>query len=372
MTTYSLSNGYSVHLFGSGAIISNGLTVYRLNQLQLQTLLSILDGKCENEHLPYRTVLEKAGIISDSLSDVCAKITGVSGKYYPLGICIELTNSCNLECKHCYKFASPERKEYISMAVIDYVCHNLGGKVKNVLLTGGEPTLHPQFDRIVSDLSRFFNVRLFTNGVLIPRIPESTLRKLDYLRVSLYGRNETSFKEYTGKNCYFETYAGLKRLMSLGIKYEVVIIADDSTIDEMSEYLDHISRYGPFKIKILVPMRIGRGSLITLDVERIRSNLSSLANMYPTVEVEDESIRNRTCTAGWQSLCISQNGKIRPCQTLSEELFNSYHYNELDRYAENEHRMEDFVVNQLTGISDSNVNYLCPYMLRILRKHDSS
>jgi uncharacterized radical SAM superfamily Fe-S cluster-containing enzyme len=65
---------------------------------------------------------------------------------------VELTDSCNLRCPVCYAGSGPERTEHRSLALIEKM---LDAVVRNeghpdvVQLSGGEPTLHPDFFSIV-------------------------------------------------------------------------------------------------------------------------------------------------------------------------------------------------------------------------------
>jgi len=61
---------------------------------------------------------------------------------------VEVTDSCNLRCPVCYAGSGPERTEHRSLAMIEKM---LDAVVRNeghpdvVQLSGGEPTLHPDF-----------------------------------------------------------------------------------------------------------------------------------------------------------------------------------------------------------------------------------
>src|SRR5256885_6975044 len=66
---------------------------------------------------------------------------------------LEITDSCNLRCPVCYAGSGPERTELRSLALIEKM---LDAIVRNeghpdvVQISGGEPTLHPEFFKIVA------------------------------------------------------------------------------------------------------------------------------------------------------------------------------------------------------------------------------
>ena len=90
-----------------------------------------------------------------------------------------MTGRCNLRCRHCF-MESPENRypepsfDLLEQTVAQFVDAN----VAFVSLTGGEPLLHPDFDRLLS-LLRDAGIpvsQIATNGTLVS---ESFLKKLD-------------------------------------------------------------------------------------------------------------------------------------------------------------------------------------------------
>ena len=83
---------------------------------------------------------------------------------------IEVADACNLRCPICYASSGPERQSYRPLNVIarmlDAVVRN-EGEPDVVQISGGEPTIHPQFFEIL-DLARARPIRhlmVNTNGV---------------------------------------------------------------------------------------------------------------------------------------------------------------------------------------------------------------
>ncbi len=85
---------------------------------------------------------------------------------------IAITESCNLNCKYCFA------NEYVNKHRNDITFNNfiiakdfiLSSKEFNgrIGIIGGEPTVHPEFDRILSNLEqdeRVKSVTIFTNGI---------------------------------------------------------------------------------------------------------------------------------------------------------------------------------------------------------------
>ena len=110
---------------------------------------------------------------------------------------INLTNKCNLRCLHCLGDYSEACNSELSYGewkqVIDDLI-SLGIFYINV--SGGEPTQHPHFDKIIDYLSyKGMHFILTTNGIMSKKAKDAILRNKDYLvgvKVSLDGYDAKS------------------------------------------------------------------------------------------------------------------------------------------------------------------------------------
>ena len=104
---------------------------------------------------------------------------------YDCGICpdheqhgcillIEVTDACNLRCPTCYAMSGPERQSHRSLeqieAMLDLAVRN-EGEPSIVQISGGEPTIHPQFFEIMEAVrSRpIHHLMINTNGIRIAK-----------------------------------------------------------------------------------------------------------------------------------------------------------------------------------------------------------
>jgi uncharacterized radical SAM superfamily Fe-S cluster-containing enzyme len=98
---------------------------------------------------------------------------------------LELTDSCNLRCPVCYAGSGPERTEHRPLALIekmlDAVVRN-EGKPDVVQLSGGEPTLHPDFFTILkmAKARPIRHLMVNTNGLRIAQDEEFVKRLAEY------------------------------------------------------------------------------------------------------------------------------------------------------------------------------------------------
>lgn len=88
---------------------------------------------------------------------------------------VELTDRCNLTCPTCYASSSPSHGRHRSVEeiekMIDTIIRNEGGKADVIQLSGGEPTVHPNFWEImnIAKSKSIKHLMLNTNGVKIAK-----------------------------------------------------------------------------------------------------------------------------------------------------------------------------------------------------------
>ena len=91
-------------------------------------------------------------------------------KYYPFIVEIEPLFTCNLSCPGCGKIQHPTDILRKRLSVEDVVAAVEESGTPMVSIAGGEPLLHPDIERIVSELmARKVYVYLCTNAVLLER-----------------------------------------------------------------------------------------------------------------------------------------------------------------------------------------------------------
>lgn len=87
----------------------------------------------------------------------------------------DIIETCNLRCPTCFTDSSPELRGVVSvedvLANIDQRLARENGRLDVVMLSGGEPTLHPDLPRLLDELIARNIVRILvnTNGVLLAR-----------------------------------------------------------------------------------------------------------------------------------------------------------------------------------------------------------
>jgi 7,8-dihydro-6-hydroxymethylpterin dimethyltransferase len=178
---------------------------------------------------------------------------------YDCGICpdheqhgclslIEVTDACNLRCPTCYAGSAPGRKHHplsVIIGMLDAVVSN-EAEPDVVQLSGGEPTLHPEFWAIM-DACRERPIRhlmVNTNGVRIARDEGFAEKLASYgpgLEVYLQfdSRQEASLRTLRGEDLRATRERALERLNALGLSTTLVVTVRKGLNDgELGELID--------------------------------------------------------------------------------------------------------------------------------------
>lgn len=118
----------------------------------------------------------------------------------PVSINLDITLSCNYRCEHCIDKKNLNITKKISIEnIIDMlILLRLGGLQSVILIGGGEPTLHPDFKKIVYIIKTLgLQCAIVSNGSNINKILEVVkyLSKGDWIRLSLDAGSEELFQK---------------------------------------------------------------------------------------------------------------------------------------------------------------------------------
>ncbi|HEX6832339.1 MAG TPA: radical SAM protein [Rudaea sp.] len=98
---------------------------------------------------------------------------------------VEITDHCNLRCPICYADSGPHRPEFRDLATVERMLDTVvanEGEPDVVQISGGEPTLHPQFFDILDAAKRrpIRHLMINTNGLRIANEPGFAARLAAY------------------------------------------------------------------------------------------------------------------------------------------------------------------------------------------------
>ena len=148
----------------------------------------------------------------------------------PLSGTFELTPVCNMDCKMCYVRLTRQAQEAISPLADGEKWLELGRRAKDagmlyLLLTGGEPFLHPQFREIMEGLHRMgLLITINSNGTMIDETVVAWLKKCPPVRIniSLYGSSDETYARLCGNpKGYTQVKHAIALLRDAGIPVKI-------------------------------------------------------------------------------------------------------------------------------------------------------
>jgi wyosine [tRNA(Phe)-imidazoG37] synthetase (radical SAM superfamily) len=123
-------------------------------------------------------------------------------KFGPISLNLDLTTACNFSCPHCVDSRLLNTGDYLDLDTVKRSIETLqrNGLRSVILIGGGEPTIHKNFEEIVRFISeREIQVGIATNGSRLDKVASvaDALREGDWLRISIdAGRESTFFKAH--------------------------------------------------------------------------------------------------------------------------------------------------------------------------------
>ncbi len=192
----------------------------------------------------------------------------------PFMIVWNFTNACNLRCKHCYQHASTPLPNELSLYEKLRVVEELDrAGVASLALSGGEPTIHPDYLTIVkAAASRGMYVAIATNGWRFADMDE--LKKavdagLRYVEVSIDSANPRKHDEFRGvEGSWSRAVKALENAVKLGLSHAMAVTLTKLNVDEIDDILDLAESIGVKRVVFFNFIPVGRGrEIVDLDLD---------------------------------------------------------------------------------------------------------
>jgi MoaA/NifB/PqqE/SkfB family radical SAM enzyme len=162
---------------------------------------------------------------------------------------------CNLACDYCCAESRPRPAagaRQMTVDVMSRACEEfagLGGR--EILLTGGEPFLHPDLGRLVDCATRFVRrpVVILTNAMVFGRgrrreILGSLDRDRVVLQVSLDSGTAALHDRHRGAGSFDRARAGIALARDLGFRVKIAATIDEADADEEASLHDALEADG--------------------------------------------------------------------------------------------------------------------------------
>ena len=155
---------------------------------------------------------------------------------------IELTDCCNLNCRHCGSECDPSKSHFIDadliIKVIGDIVADMADEPFMFCLTGGEPLLHPRFERIVEKIYECgIPWGMASNATRITPQMAKKLKelKMGSISISLDGLKEEHEWLRRVPGCFDKAVDGIKNLHAEGIDVQVTTIIHKRNFGKLEE-----------------------------------------------------------------------------------------------------------------------------------------
>ncbi len=199
---------------------------------------------------------------------------------------IFVTNACNLYCKHCFYSAELRQPiEAIKLDEYEKMIKSLKKPLANIILTGGEPFLHPEIVEIIKlfgDNKKALQFTIPTNG----RAVDMTLKKAEeclkvfsgniHIQVSLDGLEEYHNKLRGDEKSFESLVKTVKGLKELSKKYKHLSLGVNTTVStENMNMMDELADFVNKKLKVTHNFELIRGVNFMAESSQMDSNILS-------------------------------------------------------------------------------------------------
>lgn len=251
----------------------------------------------------------------------------------------EIVSNCNLSCKHCSDLL-PKQIEMIdvdAMLRFHEVVSKLG--ISECVITGGEPTLHPDLRKMVFMLSEYGKVVITTNATVITYEMVRELlgyNKNIHIQISLDGISKEVFERIRGNGQYEKVIKIINCIVNDGLQNQLALsmtIMRDN-YDEISELIDFSCRNGIQIVHFPQLLPIGNAKKNWEDIAPSCDEQVCIENYFlrkitgNNNEVRISCNRLNQIASGWRntlkSKCLDNmvikivpNGDILPCPVAS-------------------------------------------------------
>jgi MoaA/NifB/PqqE/SkfB family radical SAM enzyme len=186
---------------------------------------------------------------------ICAG-KGRRPNFGPLSINLDLTSACNFSCPHCVDSKILNTGEYLRLDDVKGMIGVLQshGLLSVILVGGGEPTLHKNFEEIATYIkSRGLELGIVTNGSRLDKVASIArlLGKKDWVRISIDAARENTFKSLHRPRNHVTLRRILQKakeikeinpLVSLGYSFVIVWEGIEINGNELMKNIDEIAQ----------------------------------------------------------------------------------------------------------------------------------
>jgi uncharacterized Fe-S cluster-containing radical SAM superfamily protein len=226
---------------------------------------------------------------------------------------IEITNRCNLRCVYCYAEVNKSRTELSGTQWIRILDGMYRHGLRAILVSGGEPFMHPDVMDVLSWAAPRLIVEINSNGRYITPLIAEKLASLDIksVQISLDSVESEHHDSLRGKGSHARAVNAIKVLVDAGVPTQASAVVTSSNRDTMDELRSFVVGLGAgFKGDPVT--RTGYAREIP-DSNWADSFAASSSDRFPSFEREGGLGFDPLCQSQVGYVAVSHQGVLKPC-----------------------------------------------------------
>lgn len=244
-------------------------------------------------------------------------------------IVMEITNQCNMRCKHCYN-SFDEKRELPIDVILNFIAKvHEHGETPSIILTGGETLLHTQIKELIKQIEGKNDIRINTNGILLHLfIPFLKTIKALRVQVSLDGYDEESYYFLRNSHCFNTVLKNIILAKEVGIDVVVRITLTKYTIKQYEKFIELLNGNNiPMIIRPMIYTGVAAQNDLLCSYDDIFAWIDDASNKGYTYCMTNKDVNSRhICSLYGEnpyigSLYIKNTGDVYPCQLLTNNAY---------------------------------------------------
>jgi len=176
-----------------------------------------------------------------------------SDDYGPHRLSVELANICNLHCCYCFRSEDnlySQHAEFFPLELLRRVIDEAreAAQITHVSFTGGEPTLHPQFAKILETVSAAdLQASFVTNGWHFERTWPALVANrhgISHVAFSLDGIDRETHDRWRGNGSFERLVRAFSRCYFSQLPFAIKIVLRRDLVDQLEEIAIFAARMG--------------------------------------------------------------------------------------------------------------------------------
>ena len=267
-------------------------------------------------------------------SEVSPCFFGVPNQNGVYQISFEITNRCNLRCVHCMNKSDNSEStndglpwEQMSQLLDEMSCNN----VKELYITGGEPTLYPNFEKLVAKSKHLgMDTLLATNAYDIESQLNVIKKYVDVVFVSIDGTPLTHNRFRGMSDAYEKSMSNIKKMISLGVPVRISTVVSKNNLNDLECIVKEVCGLGVFQLHFTVLVNVGRAASgemqldatgyreITLVIEDLRRKYEKRGFVITSRRNGKLCRATEPCYGGLRMAHMTASAVLSPCSYVSK------------------------------------------------------